>query len=291
MWWSRSAGCRVEIKKGEIWTTIYLFVCDMLGIYNQELPLQFVKVLCAISTERVSNIVTVLQQVYHVSDPTFMALYQQRLDIPASWCPITKRHEILAAITKHPCLPYIYEYTYYKVLQACLGSKNLRQAYDIPTLQDFIYLFITRAAVEPHIRSLKIYKLGIDQTLALFMGIVHSLLMECIQSVSLAEGATSSLRSALTCVEEPLEPSELTQQALVVESVTSPTVELAKLSEPVTTSSVELMEPTALVPPVDGAVVLIESKPLPLVQLTSSIEYDEELESGYEDLDESSILE
>ena len=264
----------------------------MLGIYKQELPLQFVKVLCAIATERVSNIVAELQQVYHVSDPSFMALYQQRLDIPASWCPITKRHEIQAAITTHPCLPYIYEYTYYKALQACLGSQNLRQTYDIPILQDFIYLFIARAAAEPRIRSLTIYKLGIDQTLSLFMDIVQTLLMECIQSVSLAVGSASSLGITLTRVEESPEAPEPTMQALVVGSALS--APPAPLAPPLTESVECLVNPADLIPSSDVAVVLIESDPPSSVQSAPSLVQpavgsEEPLESGYADLVESDI--
>ena len=147
---------------------------------------------------------------YSDSDAKFLVIYQWCLQTINRWCPKTKEQEFSMLKIRYPHLEYLYQYTYFTCLRNIAGSRQckMKRKYSIPTLEYFLYLFYTRAILEPSIVDATWFKCDQKTSSLFFCNILEKVFVECIFSITFAGRSVESPQSVVSLSFRNLESRE-----------------------------------------------------------------------------------
>jgi len=155
------------------------------GIFMEELPCQFVHLLCNWTTKLIKSIDLAVRDRYGEKDPSYVQVLYRALDTIAGWNPILRQNMMDRLFEEYPQLPHLYEYTYCKCLREIVSEtaptvpvKN----YTIPVCSDFAYMYLVNVSKEPRVRL----DFNVpQQMLFLASDVLRTTLYDCIWLITL----------------------------------------------------------------------------------------------------------
>jgi len=156
------------------------------GVFDQEVPFQFLQIVAREMKNTLDDIQRLVRAKIPVQDPKFMAIYQQCLNTILRWDAPTKEQAFAELRQKFPYMQYLYENTYFQVLQNIIGAETMRVSYTIPTMDELVYLFFVQVAENAAIRDLSWVAYSWERLLFLFLSILRKVFFDCIQCLTLA---------------------------------------------------------------------------------------------------------